>query len=75
MADPRVQAVLNEVQIDNPSIDLSQPRHNAHSLSWYNLHVCFVTEGRCTEVRREPLRRMRDTIVSAAAKHQHLLSK
>jgi hypothetical protein len=27
------------------------------------------------EIRREPLLRMRDTILKAAAKHEHLLSK
>lgn len=75
MADAHVQALLREVQIDDPSVDLSQPRQNAHALYWYNLHVCFVAEGRCMEVRREPLLRMRDAIVKAAAKHGHRLSK
>jgi REP element-mobilizing transposase RayT len=75
MADPRVQAVLSEVQIDDPAVDLSAPRQSAHALSWYNLHVCFINDGRCMEVRREPLLRIRDTIVKAAAKHGHLLSK
>ena len=75
MADPRVQAILSEMQIDDPTVDLSRPRQNAHSQYWYNLHVCFVAEGRWMEIRREPLARTRDMIVKSAAKHGHLLSK
>ena len=44
-------------------------------LWWYNLHICFVADGRCREVRREPLLCVRETIIKAAAKHRHLLSK
>jgi REP element-mobilizing transposase RayT len=75
MADPRVQAMLCEVQIDDPAVDLSLPRQNAHTRYWYNLHVCFIADGRCMEIRREPLLRMREMIVKSAAKHGHLLSE
>ena len=41
---------------------------------WYNLQVCFVNDGRCMEIRPEPLLRMREMIAKSAAKHAHLLS-
>jgi REP element-mobilizing transposase RayT len=75
MADPRVQETLQAVQIDNGGVDLSEPRQNAHARYWYNLHVCFVNEGRCMEIQSRPLRRMHDMILRAAAKKGHLLSR
>ena len=63
LADPRVMETLQTVQIDDPSVDLSAARQNAHALYWYNLHVCFVADGRCMEVRREPLMAMGEMIV------------
>ena len=74
MADPRVQEMLRAVQIDDPSVDLSLPQQNAHARYWYNLHVCFINDGRCMEIRAEPLLRMREMIVKSAAKHGQLLS-
>ena len=74
MADARVQEILRSVQIDVPSVNLSEPRHSAHGLYWYNLQVCFINDGRCMEIRPEPLRRVREMIVKSAAKHAHLLS-
>ena len=32
---------------------LTELRQNAHARYWYNLHVCFVNEGRCMEIHRE----------------------
>jgi len=75
MADPGVQEMLRGLQIDDPDVDLSAPRRSAHALYWYNLHVCFVNDGRCMEIRREPLQRMREMILGAAAKKRHLLSR
>jgi REP element-mobilizing transposase RayT len=75
MADPRVQERLRTVQIENAQIDLSAPRRNAHALYWYNLHVCLVNEGRCREVHMESLERLRATVLRAAAKKGHLLSR
>ncbi len=74
MADPRVEEVLRAVQIDDPSVDLSVPRRSAHGLYWYNLQVCFMNDGRCMEIRPEPLLRVREMIVKSAAKRGHLLS-
>jgi hypothetical protein len=75
MADPRVQEMLREVQIHDPAVDLRSPRQNAHALYWYNLHVCFINDGRCMEIRREPLLRMREMLVKSATKHEHLFSE
>ena len=58
----------------SPSVNLSEPRHSAHGLYWYNLQVCFINDGSCMEIRPEPLLRMREMIVKSAAKHAHLLS-
>ena len=75
MADPRVQETLQAVQIDNGGVDLSEPRQNAHARYWYNLHVCFVNEGRCMEIQSRPLRRMHDMILRAAARKGTFLSR
>ncbi len=72
MADPRVQEILRAVQIHDPSVDLSAPRRSAHGVYWYNLQVCFINDGRCAEIRPEPLLRMREMIVKSAAKHAAL---
>jgi REP element-mobilizing transposase RayT len=74
MADLAVQEMFRHLQIDNPNVDLSTPRHNSYAVYGYNLHVCFVNDGRCMEIRRGPLERMRDMII-AAAKKGHLLSE
>jgi len=75
MADPRVQNRIRSLQIDNQQADLSEPSRTAHALYWYNLHVCFVNEGRCPEIREETLRAMREMILRAAAKKGHRLSR
>lgn len=75
MADPAVQSMVCSLQLDNPQVDLSQPSRNAHSLCWYNLHVCFVNDGRCRETRKETLNRMREMILRASAKKGHRLSR
>lgn len=75
MADPRVQEMLWAVQIDNREVDLSAPRCNAHGRYWYNLHICFVNDGRCRELHPQVLGRLREMILSAAAKKAHLLSR
>jgi REP element-mobilizing transposase RayT len=74
MADPRVQRMLQEIQIRNPEVDLSKPCQNTHALYWYNLHVCFVNDGRCREICGETFQRMRTMILRAAGKKGHRLS-
>ncbi len=75
MADPKVQEWLQGYQVNNPEVDLSAARQNAHALFWYNLQVCFVNEGRWREIRAEVLADMRDMIVRASGKKGHLLSR
>jgi REP element-mobilizing transposase RayT len=74
MADPRLQEAFRAVQVDNSGVDLSMPRKNAHARYWYNLHMCFVNDGRCREVRQTMLVRMREMMLRAAEKKRHLLS-
>jgi REP element-mobilizing transposase RayT len=75
MADARLREMLQGLQIDNPHIDLSAPRQNAHALYWYNLHVCFMNDERCRELRRDTLQKMRAMILRAAEKKGHFLSR
>ncbi len=74
MADPRVQERMQMFQINRPEIDLGQSRQSAHAIYWYNLHVCFVTDGRWKEVRHEVLSKMHAMILRASEKKGHLLS-
>jgi REP element-mobilizing transposase RayT len=75
MSDRSVQEMVHSLQINNPQTDLSEARRSGHALYWYNLHVCFVNEGRCREVRRATLQAMRNMILRAAEKKKHLLSR
>lgn len=74
-ADPRVRAMLDALQVDNQHVDLSTPCRTTHAIYWYNLHVCFVSDGRCREIRRETLAAIRAMILRAAEKKQHRLSR
>ena len=75
MADPRMQEMFRGLQIHNSEVDLAAPRRNAHARYWYNLHVCFVNDGRHGEFQSETLQRMRRMIAAAALKKGHLLSR
>ena len=75
LANPRVQEMLRGLQIHKPQVDLASLRRNAHALYWYNLHVCFINDGRCREIQEETLQRMRKMIAGAALKKAHLLSR
>lgn len=75
MADARVQASLERFQIDDPAIELSQPRRSTNGEFICNLHIVLVYDGRWREIREEKLARNRDVIVKTAAKKGHLLAK
>ena len=62
-------------QINNPEVDLSAARQNAHAIYWYKLQVCFVNDGRWREIRHDVLVGMRDMIDRAAGKKGHLLAR
>lgn len=75
MADPRVQARLAEFQIRCDDVDLSRPRHTAHGIYWYNLHIVLVHRQRWAEVRDEVLRRVRAMILGVCRAKHWLLSR
>ena len=75
MADPRVQARLEQYQIDCPEADLSRPRRTSHGEFIHNLHLVLVNDGRWRDVEHERLRRIRDMIVGTARKKGHLPAK
>ncbi len=75
LADRRVEEIICGLQINNPRADLSEPRQSGHALYWYALHVCFVHEGRCPELRTAALQAMRKMILRAAQKKRHALSR
>ncbi len=75
MADRSVQQRLGRFQIDQPHVDLTQPRRSGHAEYRYNLHVVFVNDARYMEIREERLAAIRDMILRASEKHEHLVSK
>jgi len=75
MADPSVSQRLAEYQIDNPDVDLAQPRSSSHARYWYNLHIVMANDHRHMEIRDSVLRGLRDRILAAASRKQHWLSR
>ena len=45
-ADEKFQQFLENLQIHNSTVDLSQPLKTSHGLYWYNLHVVMVHRER-----------------------------
>ena len=73
MADARVQAAIEALQITGEYGPLTAPRTSAHAQYCYNLHVVIVSCRRDVEIRADVLERRRRMIVTAAAKKGHLL--
>ena len=74
-ADERVTERLQELQIHNADVDLSQPSQTSHAIYWYNLHLVLVNDGRYREVHAEPLQALHDMIEKASAAKTHGLSR
>jgi hypothetical protein len=74
MADPDVQARLEQFQIVQPRVDLSTPEHSAHGLYVYNLHIVLVHDGRGCDVRPEALATTRGMILGVTGKKGYRLS-
>lgn len=75
MADPRAEALLEEFQLVDRNVDLSQAVFSSHGRYVYNLHVVLVHQARWREIRRERLEATRDMIVGVARKKQHRLAR
>jgi REP element-mobilizing transposase RayT len=75
LADPRAQERLAKYQLAFPEVDLSQPMFSSHGRYVYNLHVALVHDSRWCDVDEGRLNTTRDTVIKAAAKKQHRLSR
>jgi REP element-mobilizing transposase RayT len=75
MADSVVQRQLEELQICQPSVDLSQPQTTSHAIYWYNLHLTIGNDGRWPVVRHETLLKLRDSILAVSGAKGHRLSR
>jgi len=75
MADPAVQERLRRYQVRDPNVDISKVVSGAHGRYLCNLHLVLVHQDRWMEVRHEVLDRVRSTIVKAARKKGHRLSR
>ncbi|HJT33522.1 MAG TPA: transposase [Pirellulales bacterium] len=73
MADARVQAGIEELEIRGEYDRLTAPRTSAHAQYCYNLHVVLVSCRRDVEIRGNVLKRRRSMIVAAADKKGHLM--
>jgi REP element-mobilizing transposase RayT len=74
MSDPRVQAVLERMQINNSEVNLAQPRPTAHARYWYNLHVVLVHQERWAEVSEAALNELKTMIERVSWAKRYLLS-
>ena len=75
MADPAVQKRLRRYQVQDPNVDLSRIIYSGHGQYLCNLHLVLVHQDRWMEIRHEVLDRVRSTIVKAARKRGHRLSR
>jgi hypothetical protein len=75
MADARVQAALERLQINCPEVDLSRPRGTSHGIYWYNLHVVLVHQERWREVREDVLEQVKSMVEGVCRKKEYLLSR
>ncbi len=73
--DPRLKALLADLQIINPDVDLSQPRFTAHARFRCNLHLVFARAPAHREERTELHEQVRNMIRSVASANGHLLSR
>lgn len=74
-ADPRFLAVMNQVTLQNPAVDLSLPAESSSGRYWYNLHLVLVVEGRARASDSRFLVQMRDAALNVAAKKGHQVSR
>jgi REP element-mobilizing transposase RayT len=74
-ADERVTEHLQDIQIHNAEVDLSQPSQTSHAIYWYNLHLVLVNDGRYREVHAEPLQALHDMLLKASGTKSHDLSR
>ncbi|WP_254512913.1 transposase [Anatilimnocola floriformis] len=75
LADPRVAARFEKYQIHSPAIDLAAPQETAHARYWYNLHCVFVMRDRERHVQETTLSTIQTTLIKAAEKKEHRLSR
>ena len=75
MADPRVQAQLEDLRVSDESVDLGRIRRSGHGEFRFNLHVVFARRDREIDLEPTRLRSMQDMIVRCAEKKGHLLSR
>ncbi len=75
MADPNVQARLEQYQVICPDVDLSKMQRTSHGVFWYNLHLVFVHRERWNEVRHEVLARVQSMVLAVAKKKSYRLAR
>ena len=74
MADPHVEQSLERFQVRCDEVDMSRPRHSAHAVYWYNLHVVVVQDSRYMETREEQLQAVREMILRISRERAYRLS-
>lgn len=75
MADPDVQARLDEFQIVHSKVDLSRPRHTTHGQYWYNLHIVMENADGLPDIRESVLQATHEMILRVSRTKSHLLSR
>jgi REP element-mobilizing transposase RayT len=75
MADAAVQQMLESLQYHDASVDLETPQSGPHGRYLVNYHFVFENRERLSDIREDVLKRTRNMIVRAAAKHNHRLAR
>ena len=75
IADPRVVARLERLQIAIPEVDLREPQRTSQGLFWYNLHLVLVHRDRWMDINEESLQAICSMILRASAAKCYLLSR
>lgn len=73
--DNRLRAVLADLQVIRPDVDLSRPRFVAHARYWCNLHLVRVHDWRQRETNPSQWLQVRTMILKACEQKGWLLSR
>jgi REP element-mobilizing transposase RayT len=75
LVDPRFQALLQSLVVEDKNVDLSQPTESNSGRYWYNLHLVLVVRERYRIGEPENLRTIRDTCLKIAGKKGYRVSR
>src|SRR5207253_11359182 len=75
LADPRMQELLQRLQIHDPHVNLSKASRTPHGIYWSNLHVVLVHRERWAQAREDILCGVREMILKVSSAKGFAISR